>query len=63
MGRCECQDKGCTGGHYGSPDCHSLAVESLVRIDMVDSTPVGFCGPCSEDAMGSGVFDLAEEVS
>lgn len=50
---CECVDPKCPVCHGR---CSRVIGGFLFRIDQVDEFGTGFCGPCGDDAMKSGVF-------
>ena len=56
---CECSDKGCSG-HEGHSSCDGYASVLLMQIDMEDKTGEWLCANCSDDALASGVFRVAD---
>jgi len=59
MSPCECMDKGCPI-HKGQTCTSYRGKVILHRVDMEDISGTMFCLPCSNDAMGSGLFRIEE---
>ena len=53
MESCKCGDPKCP---YCAGHCTRDVEVALYRIDMPDASGTGFCEPCANDALESGMF-------
>ncbi len=58
LDKCCCSDPACPV-HIGT-SCNDVADSYLYWIGMADQSAMPFCASCADDALASGVFDIAE---